>query len=67
MKLTFVLLTAAFLNVSATARSQERISFSGENVALEKVFSIIKMQTGYGITYQANVFEGTRPVSADVK
>lgn len=67
MKLTFVLLTAAFLNVSAKGFSQEKISFSGENVPLEKVFSVIKKQTGYGLTYKANIFKDTRPVSIEAK
>ena len=67
MKLTFVLLTAAMLNVSAKGFSQGKISFSGKNVPLEKVFSAIKKQTGYGITYQANIFNDTRPVSVEAK
>lgn len=66
MKLTFVLLTAAFLNVSASGISQN-VSFSGQNVPLTKVFDQVKKQTGYVITYTESVLAGTHPISLQVK
>ena len=62
MKLTFVLLTAAFLNVCAKGVSQN-VSFSGENIALEKIFVVIERQTGFGIIYTDNTLVGAKPVS----
>ncbi|HEY6900556.1 MAG TPA: SusC/RagA family TonB-linked outer membrane protein, partial [Puia sp.] len=62
MRLTIFLLTAAFLNVSATGVSQT-ISFSGTNVSLKKVFSEVKKQTGYVFTYTDNILAGTTTVS----
>ena len=66
MKLTFLLLTAAFLNASATGFSQS-ITFSGKNVPLEKVFTEIKKQTGYHIIYNNNTLVGTKPVTINAQ
>ncbi len=46
MKLTVLFLTVGFLNVHATGVSQN-VSFSGQNVPLESVFSSVEQQTGY--------------------
>lgn len=66
MKLTIVLLTAVFLNVSASGISQN-ISFSGKNIPLAKIFEQIKAQTGYAVLYTGSSLEGTKPVSIEVK
>ena len=66
MKLTFVLLTAAFLNVSATGLSQN-VSFSGKNVQLTRIFSEVEKQTGYVIVYTESTLAGTHPVSVQMK
>ena len=62
MKLTFILLLALILNVRAEGYSQ-KVTYSGENVPIEKVFSSIKKQTGYGFFFQKDqegcVFVGT--------
>lgn len=66
MKLTIVLLTAAFLNVSAIGISQN-VTFSGKNVPLTKVFAEVEKQTGYVIIYTENTLAGTHPVSIQTK
>jgi TonB-dependent starch-binding outer membrane protein SusC len=66
MKLTFILLTAAALHVSAKGTSQT-VTFSGKDVPLEKVFSVIKEQTGYVVFFDYSSLEGTKPVSLTAK
>ncbi|MBS1565163.1 MAG: carboxypeptidase-like regulatory domain-containing protein, partial [Bacteroidetes bacterium] len=66
MRLTLVLLTAAFLNVSAKGIAQN-VSFSGTNVPLKKVFSVVEQQTGYFISYTNRLLKDARPVSLTVK
>jgi TonB-linked SusC/RagA family outer membrane protein len=48
MKLTTLLLTAAFLTVHANGVSQS-VTLSGKNLSLEKVFEAIRTQTGYHV------------------
>lgn len=62
MKLTVILLTAAFLNVSAKGLSQQ-VSFSGKNVSLEEIVSVVKQQTGYLFLYRENAFADAKPVT----
>lgn len=56
MRLTFVLLTAAFLQVGATGTSQT-VTVSGNNMKLEKVFGIITEQTGYNFLYPQDLID----------
>lgn len=65
MKITIVLLTAAFLNVHAAGFSQD-ITFSGENVPLQKVLNAIEKQTGYVFLYSESVLAKSKPVSIKV-
>jgi TonB-linked SusC/RagA family outer membrane protein len=65
MKLTMLLLTGAFLNVSANGLAQATISYSAKNVALVKVFSVITEQTGYSVVYSVNVFDNDLTVSVN--
>ena len=53
MQLTTVLLLGLCLQTAATGLSQT-ITFSGKDVPLEKVFSTIKEQTGYFVSYKAS-------------
>src|SRR5688572_22172373 len=66
MKLTCILLTAAFLNVSAKGLSQH-VSFTGANVPLEKIFREVKKQTGYVFFYRENVLHNTKPVTVSAR
>lgn len=62
MKLTVLLLTAAFLNVSAHSFSQN-VSYSGSNVLLGKVFKDVEKQTGLVFFFERGLLEKARPVS----
>ncbi|WP_165806588.1 SusC/RagA family TonB-linked outer membrane protein [Chitinophaga parva] len=66
MKLTFFLLTAALLQVSARGLSQN-ISFNGKNVALEKVFASVESQTDYVFLYKAAVLSVAKPVTVNAR
>jgi TonB-linked SusC/RagA family outer membrane protein len=63
MRLTIILLTAAFLNVSGKGLSQSSITFSGKDVSLENIFAIVKKQTGYVFLYSKPVLNSCKPVS----
>jgi hypothetical protein len=58
---SFFLLTAC-LSVSARGLSQT-VTFSGKDVPLEKVFSVIKDQTGYVVFCNANTLLGLKPIT----
>ncbi len=62
MKLTVILLTAGFLNVCASGLSQN-VTFSGEKVPLESVFSSIEKQTGFLFLYKEPVILSSKPVT----
>ena len=62
MKLTFILLFALIFNVQAEGYSQ-KVTYSGENVTIEKVFSSIKKQTGYGFFFQKELIRLAKPVT----
>jgi len=66
MKLVTILITAACLQVSATAVAQ-KITLSEKDASLEKVFNDIKKQTGYIFFYENDVLKGTSKVTIDVK
>ncbi len=66
MKLTAFLLLIFALHVSAKTYSQ-RVTYSGNNVSLEKVFEVIEKQTGYVVFYDYRQIQGARPVTVDVK
>jgi len=62
MKLTFILLVVFLLNASAEGFSQN-VTYSGQNVSLETVFTVIKKQTGYGFFFQEELFAMAKPVT----
>lgn len=66
MKLTFIFLTVAFLQVSAKGWSQV-VSLAGKDVKLEAIFSAIEKQTGYVVFYNKGLLRNARPVSLTVQ
>lgn len=66
MRITFILLIAGFLQVSAAGYSQT-VNFSGKKVPLEKVFSVIKNQTGIVFFYDAALVRQAKPVTVELK
>ncbi|NLR58664.1 TonB-dependent receptor [Chitinophaga polysaccharea] len=66
MKLTFLLLTTALLQVSATGYAQ-LITWSGRNVPVEKLFSVIRRQSGYTVVASREVLEKAHPITLKVE
>ncbi|MFT3949582.1 MAG: TonB-dependent receptor [Agriterribacter sp.] len=66
MKLTTVLLLAAMLQAAAKSDAQT-VTYAAESVSLEKVFVIIKQQTGYVFFYREEDITGLPTVSVAFK
>src|SRR2546421_6366654 len=66
MKLTFFLLTAAFLQVSGRGLSQQ-VTLSFKDAPVEKVFREIERQTGYGFLYTKKMLQELPKVTLNVK
>jgi len=66
MKLMTLFLVAVYMNVWATGFGQ-KVTISGKDLPLEKVFSMIKKQTGYAFFYDYNIFQDTKPVTLNLK
>ena len=66
MKITVVLLTFCCLQLSAKTFAQ-KVSVSGKDIPLEKVFNTIKEQSSYTFFYDYDVLRQSNPVSIDVK
>ncbi len=62
MNFTGLFLLAAVIQVSAGTVAQT-VTYSGDSVALEKVFSAIKEQTGYVFFYDENDLKESQPVT----
>lgn len=62
MRLTVILLTACFLNVSSKGLSQT-VTFSGEKVLLKTVFQSVEKQTGFLFLSPESVFRLAKPVT----
>ena len=66
MKLTFVLLIVGLLNANARGLSQT-VTYSGRNVALDKLFGVIESQTGYAIFANKDLLQGIKPVTVSAR
>jgi TonB-linked SusC/RagA family outer membrane protein len=65
MKLSFLLMTIACLQVSASAVSQ-KISLSVENAPMEQVIKLIKKRSGYQFIYNDELLKRAKPVTMHV-
>ncbi|RWU08143.1 SusC/RagA family TonB-linked outer membrane protein [Pedobacter chitinilyticus] len=63
--LTAVVITLAFVNVSAGLRAQS-VTLKVQNAKLVQVFSEIKKQTGYQFWYEDNILDNSKNVSLDL-
>jgi len=59
MKLTACILLIAALQVHADGFSQ-KVTLSGKNMTLDRVFEEIKQQTGYALIMNKSLFEKTQ-------
>ena len=66
MKLIFILVTASFLQVSASSFAQ-RINISVKNASLESVFKQLRKQSNYNFLYDSDMLSSAKPVSLSFK
>ncbi len=66
MKFVIIFMILGFLNVSAKTNAQ-KVSISGKDLSLTKVFKEIKDQTGYVFFYDQGLIQKAKPVTIDVK
>ena len=66
LKLTFVFFIAFLLQVTAKGFSQ-KVTFSGKDIPLEKLFKVIEEQTGYVVFYNYGVIQDAKPVTVFAK
>lgn len=62
MQITTVLLLGICLQAVATGFSQT-VTFSGKDVPLKNVFTVIKQQTGYLVSYKSGQLTNAKPVT----
>lgn len=66
VKLSIILMTIACLHVHAASYSQ-KVTLSGNDLALERVFEILKKQSGYTFFYDDALLKQTSAVSINVR
>lgn len=66
MKLSMLMLVTVFVQVSTAANAQ-RATINEKNIPLEKVFSMLREQTGYRFLYTEEMLNQTIPVSVQFK
>lgn len=64
MKLTFLLLTVAFMSVHAGGFSQS-VTLSGKDMPIKRVFSAIEKQTGYVVFYNRELLDEVKTVTLE--
>ncbi|WP_428329404.1 TonB-dependent receptor [Mucilaginibacter sp.] len=65
MKLTLILLTATFLQVSAATYAQ-KVTLKGKKITLKEIFGKIQAQTSYDFLYNAEDLRLAKPVTLDL-
>lgn len=66
MKLTFVLLITAFMQLSFAASAQ-KVTLHEKDAPLEQVFKKIRLQTGYNVIWNQTLLKKARFVSVSIK
>lgn len=67
MKLTFVFLISAFLQVSVGAGYAQKLTLVEKNATLEQTFKKIRLQTGYNFLYTDEMLKETKPIDLNFK
>ena len=67
MKLTAFILLIGCLHATAHGVAQDRITFSGDDVTLKKIFTVIKKQTSYLFLYNDELLQNAKKVSINVR
>lgn len=66
MKLTLILLTAAFCSAAANGVSQT-VTLSTSNATVQEIMAAVRKQTGYVFFYQKNTLRGAKAVSVTAR
>ncbi|HEY6900739.1 MAG TPA: STN domain-containing protein, partial [Puia sp.] len=66
MKLIAIMVFGAYLQVSAGVFSQN-ITFSGRNVSLQKIFTVLNKQAGYMVFCDYSIIKDAKKVDISVK
>lgn len=66
MRLTIIIITACFLQLSAAGFAQ-RITLTEQNTSLEKIIQKIRKQSGYDFLVDSKLIKKAKPVSVNVK
>ena len=66
MKLTSLLLTALLICIHTLGQSPT-VTWSGNNVPVEKIFKVIKKQTGYSFFYNVGLLKDAHKISPNFK
>lgn len=65
MKLTFVLMIAVLMEVSAASYAQ-KVTLSAKQITLREVFRQIRKQTGYNVLWDVDLLKDAKPVAMQV-
>src|ERR1700744_6306654 len=66
MKLSAVIILVASLHVAARSTAQ-KVTYSGKDVELQTVLSVIREQTGFVFFYDKNDLKGIEPISVSLR
>ncbi|WP_205509595.1 SusC/RagA family TonB-linked outer membrane protein [Longitalea arenae] len=66
MKLTLILLTAAFCTAAANGLSQT-VTLSANNATVQEIMAAVRKQTGYVFFYQKNTLNGAKKVTVTAR
>ena len=67
MKLSFVLLTAAGLQLAVANTYGQKITFSKQNVSLKNVLNELESKTGYNFIYNTDMIASSTLISLNLK
>ncbi|WP_316838224.1 SusC/RagA family TonB-linked outer membrane protein [Pedobacter nutrimenti] len=66
MRLIIIIMTTCLLQVSASSFGQQ-VTLSEKSVSLEKIFQLIRQQTGYDFLYDGKEIQSAKPVDVNFK
>lgn len=67
MKLSFVLLITAGLQIAAASSYAQKISIIKQNISLQNLLKDLEKQTGYNFIYNSAMLDTANPVSLNLK
>lgn len=67
MKLTFVLLVTAFMQLAGATGYAQKISITKENISLQNLLTELETRTGYNFIYNSTMLKNANSVSVNLK